>query len=396
MRVRRTLCRCHYVGVTRQRLAEIPGFNIDRVAAAAGDDPEVLRMENLDTDLPVPPDVVEATRAAVGDDDANSWLPFDGKIEMKEAVADHIEMRSGIRYDPAREVVITSGEGDAMLNSLFVATDPGDEVIVTDPTYAGMINRVRLVGAVPRLVPLIPQDSGWRLDVESLHRSVGPRTRAVFIMNPSLPTGCTLNQDEWDAIANVCRESDAWLIYVSMYEGVVYDDLPIVHPSALPDMRDRVIIAGSVSLEQRMIGWRVGWTVGAESLHSDLSVVQIYNSLVPSGIGQAGARVALGAPPEDLRAAVAEFQRRRDETVRQLEGFPIVTASGGWSLLMDTAALGIDCAEASSRMLEHKVAATQMRGWGGDVADRYLRFVFSNEPVDRLASLGERARRALT
>ena len=381
--------------MTRHRLADIPGFNIDRVAAAAGDDPEVLRMENLDTDLPVPPGVVEATRAAVGDDDANSWLPFDGKIEMKQAVADHIEMRSGVRYDAAREVVITSGEGDAMLNSLFVATDPGDEVIVTDPTYAGMINRVRLVGAVPKLVPLIPRDSGWRLDVESLHAAVGPKTRAVFIMNPSLPTGCVLNNEEWDAITSACRESDAWLIYVSMYEGVVYDDLPIVHPSALPGMRDRVIIAGSVSLEQRMIGWRVGWTVGPELLHSDLSVVQIYNSLVPSGIGQAGARVALGAPPEDLRAAVAEFQRRRDETVRQLEGFPIVTASGGWSLLMDTAALGIDCAEASARMLEHKVAATQMRGWGGDVADRYLRFVFSNEPVDRLASLGERARRAL-
>ena len=379
-----------------RRLADIPGFNIDRVAAAAGDDPEILRMENLDTDLAPPPGVIDATRAAVGEDDANSWLPFDGKIEMKQAVADHIEMRSGVRYDPAREVVITSGEGDAMLNSLFVATDPGDEVIVTDPTYAGMLNRVRLVGAVPRLVPLLHDQSGWRLDVDALRATAGPKTRAVFVMNPSLPTGCVLSDQEWEAIARVCRDHDAWLIYVSMYEGVVYDDLPIIHPSAFPDMRDRVIIAGSVSLEQRMIGWRVGWTVGPEVLRSNLSVVQIYNSLVPSGIGQAGARVALGAPPEDLNNAVAEYQRRRDETYIQLEGFPIVTASGGWSLLMDTAALGIDCAEASARMLEHKVAATEMRGWGGDVADRYLRFVFSNEPVERLALLGERARKAFT
>ncbi|HZA41036.1 MAG TPA: pyridoxal phosphate-dependent aminotransferase [Actinomycetota bacterium] len=381
--------------MTNERLADIPGFNIDRVAAAAGDDPEILRMENLDTDVAPPPGVIEATREAVGDDDANSWLPFDGKIEMKEAVADHIEMRSGVRYDPAREVVITSGEGDAMLNSLFVATDPGDEVIVTDPTYAGMVNRVRLASAVPKLVPLIPEPAGWRLDLDALRDSVTPKTRAVFIMNPSLPTGCVLNEGEWDTVASVCRDNDLWLVYVSMYEGVVYDDLPIIHPSAIPGMRDRVIIAGSVSLEQRMIGWRVGWTVGPEPLRSDLSVVQIYNSLVPGGIGQAGARVALGAPAEDLADAVAEFQRRRDETVRQLDGFPISPASGGWSLLMDTAALGIDCAEASQRMLEQKVAATQMRGWGGDIADRYLRFVFSNEPVERLKQLGERARAAL-
>jgi aspartate/methionine/tyrosine aminotransferase len=381
--------------VAVKRLAEIPGFNIDRVAAAAGNDPEVLRMENLDTDVAVPPGVAEATRAAVGDDDANSWLPFDGKVEMKEAVAHHIERRSGVRYDPLREVVITGSEGDAMLNSLFVTTDPGDEVIVTDPTYAGMINRVRLAGAVPRLVPLIPEETGWRLDVDALDAAAGPKTRAVFIMNPSLPTGCVLNQDEWDAIARLCRDRDLWLIYVSIYEGIVFDDLPVFHPSALQDMRDRVLIAGSVSLEQRMIGWRIGWTVGPEALHSNLSLVQIYNALVPSGICQAGARVALHAPPDDLEGAVAEFQRRRDETIRQLEGFPVVPASGGWSLLMDTTVLGIDCAEASKRMLEKKVAATQMRGWGGDVADRYLRFVFSNEPVERLSLLGERTRKAL-
>jgi aspartate/methionine/tyrosine aminotransferase len=381
---------------TVERLADIPGFNIDRVAAAAGDDPDVLRMENLDTDLSVPSGVVEATRSAVGEDDANSWLPFDGKSEMKEAVADHIERRSGVRYDPLREVVITSGEGDAMLNSLFVTTDPGDEVVLTDPTYAGMLNRVRLAGAIPRLVPLVPGERGWRLDVDALRAAAGPKTRAVFIMNPSLPTGCVLNEEEWEAIARVCRDRDAWLVYVSIYEGIVFDGLPLIHPSALPDMRDRVLIAGSVSLEQRMIGWRIGWTVAPAALHSNLSVVQIYNSLVPSGIMQAGARVALEEPPEDLATAVAEYQRRRDETLRQLQGLPVVTASGGWSLLMDTAELGIDCAEASKRMLQQKVAATQMRGWGGDVADRYLRFVFSNEPVKRLTMLGDRARKAFT
>jgi aspartate/methionine/tyrosine aminotransferase len=378
-----------------KRLAEIPGFNIDRVAAAAGDDPEVLRMENLDTDLSPPSGVIEATRAAVGEDDANSWLPFDGKLEMKEAVAAYIQRRSGVRYDPLREVVITGGEGDAMLNPLFVTTDPGDEVIVTDPTYAGMLNRIRLTGAVPKLVPLLPGDAGWRLDLGALRAAASSRTRAVFIMNPSLPSGCVLNEEEWEAIGEVCREREAWLIYVAIYEGIVFDGLPVVHPASLEGMRDRVITAGSVSLEQRMIGWRIGWTVGPEELHSDLSVVHIYNGLVPSGICQAGARVALGAPPGDLEAAVAEYQRRRDVTMEQLEPYAPVPAAGGWSFLVDVTRLGLDGAEASRRLLEQKVAATPMKGWGGEVAERYVRFVFSNEPVERLGLLGERARVAL-
>jgi aspartate/methionine/tyrosine aminotransferase len=195
-----------------RRLEHIPGFSIDRVAAAAGDDPDVLRLENLDTDIPPPAAAMDATRAAIGEDQANSWLPFTGRDDLKEAVAAYIERRGGPRYDGRREIVITSGEGDAMLDALFCLTDPGDEVILTDPTYAGMLNRVR---------------------------------------------------------------------------------------------------------------------------------------------------------------------------------------AGAWSLLLDVAALGLDCIEVSDRLLEQKVAATPMRGWGGEIADRHVRFVFSNEPVDRLALLGTRVQAAL-
>jgi aspartate/methionine/tyrosine aminotransferase len=128
---------------------------------------------------------------------------------------------------------------------------------------------------------------------------------------------------------------------------------------------------------------------------NDVSRVHIYNGLVASGFAQIGARVALELPDDHLHGANAEFQRRRDETLRQLDGLPAVRAAGAWSLLLDVAALGMDCVEVSDRLLEHKVAATPMRDWSGEVADRHVRFVFSNEPVERLASLGVRMRAAL-
>src|SRR6266550_8160132 len=207
-----------------RRLEHIPGFNIDRVAAAAGEDPEVLRMENLDTDIPPPADVVEATRTAIGEDDANSWLPFTGRDDLKEEVAAYIERRGGPRYDGRREIVITSGEGDAMLDALFCLTDPGDEVALTDPTYAGMLNRVRLVGAVPRLVPLQVSEGEWRLDLDLLQAAVTDRTRVLFISSPSLPTGWVANDDEWEAVASICRERDLWLLYLAWFESVVFDE----------------------------------------------------------------------------------------------------------------------------------------------------------------------------
>ena len=378
-----------------ERLRDIPGFNIDAVAAAAGDDPEILRMENLDTDLSPPAVALEATRAAIGEDDANSWLPFSGRADLKEAVAAYVSRRGGPAYDPLREIVITCGEGQAMLDALLCLTEAGDEVILTDPTYAGMLNRVRLVGAEPRLVPLHPDSGEWRLDLDALRAAVSPRSRVVFLNNASFPSGWVASDEEWSAVASLCVENDLWLLYWGGFEGVLFDGLTPRQPAALPGMRERTVTVGAPSSEQRMIGWRVGWVVTPEELTEAVTRCHIYNGLVASGFAQIGTREALLVGDEDLERANGEWERRRDETLRQLEGFPIVKPSGGWAALMDVGELGIDGADASARLLEHGVAATQMSGWGGEVAERYLRFVFSNEPVERIALLGERTRAAL-
>lgn len=376
------------------RLADIPGFNIDRVAAAAGDDPDVLRMENLDTDLRPPAAAIEATKAAIDTYDGNSWLPFTGRDDLKESVAAFIEHRGGPSYDGRREIVITSGEGTAIVDALFCLTDPGDEVILTDPTYAGMVNRVRLVGAVPRLVPLVSTTGEWRLDLEALRAAVTDATRVLFVHNASFPTGWVVSDEEWEAICALCRDNDLTLLYWGIYENVLFDGRPIRVPSAMPGMRDRTVTIGS-GIEHRMIGWRVGWIVAPGDLVNDVSRVEIYNDLVPSNFSQVGLRAALETRDAEQAEATAEYQRRRDETMRQLAGLPAVTAAGGWSLLLDVAALGLNGAEVSRRLLEQKVAATPMSGWGGPVADRHVRFVFSREPVERIALLGDRVRRAL-
>lgn len=378
-----------------RRLDGIPGFNIDAVAAAAGDDPDILRLENLDTDIPPVQAAVAATREAVGTDEANSWLPFTGRDDLKQAIAAQIVRRGGPAYDGRREIVITSGEGDAMLDALLCITDPGDEVVLTDPTYAGMLNRVRLAGAVPRLVPLHVAGGLWRLDVEQLEHAITARTRVVFVNNASFPTGWVVSDDEWAAITETCRRHDLRLLYWSGFEATLYDGLTVRHPAALPGMRDRTVTVGAVSLDQRMIAWRVGWVVAPGALINDVSRVQIYNGLVPSGFAQIGARVALDAPDDHQAAANAEYARRRDATLEQLVGLPAIRPAGGWSLLLDVVALGLDCADVSQRLLQHGVAATPMRGWGGEIAERHVRFVFSNEPVERLALLRERLDAAL-
>jgi aspartate/methionine/tyrosine aminotransferase len=374
----------------------MPGFSIDRVAAAAGDDPEVLRLENLDTDIRPPQAALDATRAAIDDDDTNSYLPFTGQNTLREAATQHVAQLSGVDYDPYRQSAITAGGTEGMLNVLLATLNVGDEVMLTDPTYAGMINRVRLAGGIPRLAPFVHRNGQWRLDLNRLVDAINNSTRVLFIMNPSMPSGAVLSRPEWEFIAKLCISHDCWLLYNAAMERILYDDRPYLHPASLPGMAERTITVGSVSKEYRMIGWRVGWIVGPEAIMDDINLVGIYNVVTPVGIAQAAATAALQTEDDGVVESIAEWQRRRDVIVEELAGLPLIPAVGGWSMLIDVGAMGHGSFTASDLLLERgKIAATPMMGWGGMDSDQLVRFVFSNEPVERLRGIGERVRRAL-
>lgn len=380
------------------RLGAIEGFSIDRVAHAAGTDPHVLRLENLDTDIPPPPAAVEATRAAPGRDDANSYLPFLGLDELRAAAARHVMRLSGVPHDPDTQTVITAGGTEGMLNALLALVEPGDEAILTDPTYAGMIQRVRLAGGVPRFVPFAAQHGRWTLDLQRLHDAVSDRTRVVFLMNPSIPSGAVLTRDDWGEIARVCEARGIWLLYNAAMERILFGGREYIHPASVGGLADRTITVGSVSKEYRMIGWRVGWVAGPRRIMDRIGLVGIYNVVTPVGLSQPGALAALTDPGgAGVAEAVAEWERRRDTVLDELAGLPVVPAEGGWSLLLDTGRMGLDGAEASERLLERgRVAATPMTHWGRENAGQFVRIVFSNEPVGRLVGLGERVETALT
>ncbi|MGH7549934.1 MAG: pyridoxal phosphate-dependent aminotransferase [Gemmatimonadota bacterium] len=378
-----------------KRLKGIPGFSIDRVAEAAGDDPEVLRLENLDTDLPPPSEAIEVTRRAIGRDEDNSYLPFTGQRELREAIAERHRRATGQPCEPA-DVVVTCGGTEGLFDALLALTDPRDEVLLTDPTYAGMIYRVRLAGAVPRLVPFRPQEGAWRLDLDALRSAVTGRTRMLFLMNPSMPSGAVMTPEEWDTVAELCRERNLWLLYNAAMERILFDGRTVIHPASLSGMAGRTVTVGSVSKEFRMIGWRVGWTISPPAVAEEIARVHIYNAVTATGIAQKGARAALAADADDFERCRAEWERRRDAVSAALAGHGTIPAAGGWSQLLDVARLGHDSFAASRLLLEKgRVAATPMRDWGGPTADRYVRIVFSNEPVERLAELGARVARAL-
>jgi len=382
------------------RLAEMPGIGVDRMgnAADALADPRVLRLENLDTDIRPFGPALDATRRAVDDDAANSYLPFLGQDNLRRAAAAHVSGMSGVAYDWRTSCVISAGGLSGILNALLATVGPGDEVITTDPIYAGLLNRIRLAGAAPRLVPLIPGPEGWSLDIDAFRAAAAsPGVRAVLLMSPSMPTGAVLTRAEWEAVAEACRRQNLLLIYDAAMERILFDGREVLHPAGLPGMAERTITVGSASKELRMIGWRIGWIVGPPALIADIGLVGISNVVCQVGLAMEAVAVALQAPAEDMAAAVTAWERRRDLILRELEGvIPAIAPHGGWSMLLDLGARGLTGEEASRRLLERGgIAATSMANWGGPATSRYLRFVFANEPVERLEGIGARVAASL-
>lgn len=380
--------------MTVSRLQHIPGINVDRVgdAADAAHDPEILRLENMDTDIPPPRAAILATHQAIESDACNSYLPFVGQDSLRRAAAQHVTKLSGVRYDWKSQCIISAGGLNGILNTLLALLEAGDEVVVGDPIYAGLLNRIRLAGGVPKLVPFIPEKTGWRLDLDALRKSASSRTRVVLMVNPSFPTGAHMGREEWEQVASLCQSTNAWLLYDAALERIVFDGRPYLHPASLEGMAERTISVGCATKEYRMIGWRVGWIVGPPSVMNDIALVSMANTCCQVGIAMPGAAAALTSTEDDVPSVVAEWQRRRDILLDELTGLPVIPPHGGWCLLMNLKQLGIDGESASRILLEKaKIAATPMHDWGNLGAD-YIRFVYANEPVHRLKGVRDRLR----
>lgn len=380
------------------RLKHIAGIGVDRMGSLADESgADFLRLENLDVDIPPDADAVLRTQRAAALDADNSYLPFRGQLRLRTIAARHVSKASGVAYSGERHCVISAGGLSGILNVLLATIEVGDEVIVTDPTYAGLINRIRLAGATPKFAAFQFTAGGrWTLDREAMRRAVGEKTRAMLLMSPSMPSGACFDAQDWALIAELCVAHDLLLILDTAMERLVFDASPLIHPAALPGMAARTITVGSSAKELRMIGWRVGWIVGPEEFMPDIVAVSLANVVVPVGIAQDAVATALENSYDSIGGYIAELKARRDAVITQLEGLPFGTPDGGWSLLLRVSDFGIDGETMSRRLLDHGVCATAMTGWGETHGAQYIRFVFANEPVQRLELLGARVRKALS
>jgi aminotransferase len=320
-----------------------------------------------------------------------------GLISMREAVANKYTREFGYDYD-IYNVMISAGGVEGILLSLMAILDPGDEVIIPDPTYTCYLGQVLTLGGVPVRVPLY-EENGFRLQPEDLEKAITPKTKAVIVSYPSNPLGAVLGWEDIERLAKVIEKHNIMVISDEVYEKIIFDGRRHFSLSQVPVIRNKVLVVNSLSKTYAMTGWRIGYVVGTNTdiMRSMFKMQQAVISCLPPFIMQAGAD-AINGPQDCVEEMRRHYERRRDLLFNGLSGIPgmkCFKTEGSFCTFINIKDFGMTSWEFSKDLLVNAGVMTVAGSAFGAMGEGYLRMCFANSDENIIEAL-KRIRSYLT
>lgn len=282
-----------------------------------------FRLESGEPSFDVPAHIQEAMVRALHDNKTH-YVASSGIPQLRQAVVDKCRSENGIPVESTSETIITNG-GMHGLYCLFQSLiEPGDEVIIPDPTWTSIQHLITLCGGVVKRVPL-HEELGWTFDIEELRQAISPDTRGLMLNSPHNPTGGVLPLADLQAIAEIV-ESHPNLIIISdeAYEHITYDGVEHVSFASLPGMYIRTVSVFTFSKSYAMTGLRLGYVVSSDrQLMERMQKVALYSATGINSITQWGGVAALTGPQDCVAAFREEYKFRRDLFYEGLNDLPV-------------------------------------------------------------------------
>ncbi|GAB2720986.1 pyridoxal phosphate-dependent aminotransferase [Halomonas garicola] len=317
---------------------------------ADGEDITVLSVGDPDFDTPAPivESAVESLRAG-----ATHYPDVQGKLALREAIARRYQA-GGVDISPDN-LIIMAGAQCGLYAAAQCLLDPGDEVIVAEPSYVTYEAVLESTGATMVRIPL-SGDSGFRLEPADIEAAITPRTRAIMLNSPHNPTGQLIDAEQWEAVATLCRRHDLWLISDEVYAELIFEGDHLC-AAGLPDMAERTVVVNSLSKSHAMTGWRLGWVLGPEALIGHLSHLALCMLYGCPDFVQDAACSALEQQPPQLDAMREAYRARRDAVCDALGDCPaveVVKPAAGMFMMVDVRATGLSSQAFADRLLDEQ------------------------------------------
>jgi len=266
--------------------------------------------------------------------------PF-GVPSLVKAIAKRFNTDTGLDVDAMNQVTVTSGCTEALAATFLGLIEPGDEVVLIEPTYDAYLPDASMAGAIPKYVTLrLPE---FRLDPDELRAAFSAKTRAIVVNTPHNPTGRVFDRDELQAIADLCHEFDAIAITDEVYEHMVYEG-EHVSLATLEGMWDRTVTLSSLGKSFSLTGWKVGWAIAPEHLTAGVRAAHQFLTFATASPLQHGAAAALNAPNAYYFNLASDYKAKRDLLAGGLGavGFKVLMPHGTYFMLADHTRFGFD------------------------------------------------------
>ena len=355
-----------------------PASGIREMLDLYRDHPGAVNLCNGDPDLPTPEHIVDEGIRALKDG-CTKYSGEAGIPELREAVAEKYHTRFGAEFSGAN-VMVTAGSVEAVFIALAGLIEPGDEVLIPDPGYTSYEGQVRVLGGEAVRVRSSADDN-FQISKDTLRSAITERTRVLILNTPGNPTGRLMSCGDAGNIADVLEGTDIVIISDEVYEKIVFDGAEHFSPMEHPRLKDRVIIANSLSKTYAMTGWRLGYLFGPEKIISGITrLQQALVSCLPVFIQKAGV-AALRGPQDCVEKMRMEYQKRRDLIVSSLEqpgGPPCLKAGGSLGMLVDITGSRMTSREFSMRLLSHGEVLTVPGSAFGQGGEGFIRLAFAS------------------
>lgn len=297
-----------------------------------------------------------------------------GLKELRSAISDYINERTGVKYDPDTDILVSVGGSEAIDAAVRTIVSPGDEVLIVQPSFVCYEPICRLAGGVPVIIPTLAENS-FRLMPDELLSHITPKTKALILPYPGNPTGAVMERSDLEAIAEVLKGTDIMVISDEIYSELTYSGERHVSISQIDGMKERTVVVNGFSKTYSMTGWRLGYAYGPAAVIKQMTKIHQFAIMSAPTTSQYAAVEAIKNGRNDIENMVEEYDMRRRLIVDGFRtlGFECFEPLGAFYVFPSIKLTGMSSEEFCERLLYSKKVAVIPGNAFGDSGEGYIR-----------------------
>ncbi|MGE5438442.1 MAG: pyridoxal phosphate-dependent aminotransferase [Bacteroidota bacterium] len=312
-----------------ERIKKIAASPTMKVAAKAiqlkAEGADLVDFSVGEPDFPTPEHIKEAARIGI-DNNFTKYTVNEGMLELRIAIAEKLKRENNLEYDP-KEILVSNGAKQALFNVVMTLVEEGDEVLIPAPYYVSYPEMVKIAGGKPVTVQTKAED-GFKLMPDALLDAINEKTKALILCSPSNPTGLVYTEKELEALGEVIKEKNIFVISDEVYEKLIYDDIPFASMASVsPELKSLTAVVNGLSKSYAMTGWRIGYAACRREIITGASKIQSHSTSGASSVSQYAGIAALSGPQDTIKVMNKEFKRRRDYIYEKLISVPGVRST---------------------------------------------------------------------